>query len=138
MRVWYEYVCPGTQSFPMYEACNFNYLSTSTFIVSGAGQLISYIIKITVSKNLQGFVVRGIVNRMKLAYEEKLFLAWVFAEGAEGSILNQAGKVVYLSCSYAGRTEISVRPEGCPKGADRISFITSTIVVFGLELCVLE
>ena len=27
-----------------------------------------------------------------------------------------------MSCSYAGRTESSVRPEGCPKGADRISF----------------
>ena len=106
----------------MYEACNFNYLSTSTFIVSGAGQLISYIIKITVSKNLQGSVVRGLVNRTELAYEEKLFLAWVFAEGAEASIFYQARKVVYMSCSCDGRTEISVRPEGCPKGADRISF----------------
>ena len=117
-------MCPGTLSFPMYEACNFNYLSTSTFVVSGAGQLNSNIIKIAFSYKLQGSVVRGIVNRTELADEEisKLFLAWVFAEGAEASIFYQARKTVYLSCSYAGRTEISVRPEGCPKGADRISF----------------
>ena len=67
-------------------------------------------------------MVRGILNRTVLAYEEKLFLVWVFAEGAEASIFYQARKVVYMSCSCDGRTEISVRPEGCPKGADRISF----------------
>ena len=106
----------------MYEACNFNYLSTPTFVVSGAGQLISNIIKITVKHKLQGSMVREIMNQTDLAYEEKLFLAWVFAQRAEALMLNQAGKVVCLSCSCGGITEISVRPDGCPKGADRISF----------------
>ena len=50
----------------MYEACNFNYLSTSTFVVCGAGQLISYIIKITVSYKLQGSVIRHVVKRMEM------------------------------------------------------------------------
>ena len=109
-------MCPGTLSFPMYQACNFNYLSTSTFVVSGAGQLISYIIKITLSYRLVGSVVREIVNRTKIGSEEKLFLAWVFAEGADASIFHQAGKVVCKSCSCGDRTVISGRPEGCPKG----------------------
>ena len=36
---------------------------------------------------------------------KRLFLALVFAEGADASIFYQTEKVVYMSCSCGGRTE---------------------------------